>query len=159
MPLKIRWSSKEYISISLILLGSCGLFQVVFIAISQYLLGVGNYLIITIIPLGTTFALYFASIIIYEAFAQVERKDKLKRQYNKSGSYSSKMKAILKNSIARPLLINFAFFTVIFFMTFFISLSFSNNQISFLVAEITAGVICLLIANYFEKNYAKVRRF
>jgi hypothetical protein len=159
MPLKIRWSSKEYISIALILLGSCGLFQVLIIAISQYLLSVGNYLIITIVPFGTIFALYFASLMIYEAFAQVDRKDKIKRQYIKSRSYSSKMKAILNNSIARPLMINFAFFTTFFFITFFISLSFNNNQISFLVAEITAGVLCLLIANYFEKNYAKVRRF
>ncbi|MHA1193694.1 MAG: hypothetical protein ACTSP9_15630 [Promethearchaeota archaeon] len=159
MPLKIRWSSKEYISIALLLLGGCGLFQVLFIAISQYLLSVGNYLIITIIPLGTTAALYFSSIMIYEAFAQVERKEKLKRQFIKSASYTSKIKAILNNSIARPLLINFAFFTPCFFITFFISLSFINNQISFLLAEITAGVICLLIANYFEKNYAKVRRF
>ncbi|MHA1457996.1 MAG: hypothetical protein ACTSR5_18825 [Promethearchaeota archaeon] len=104
MPLKIRWSSKEYISIALILLGGCGLFQVLIIAISQYLLGVGNYLIITIVPLGTIFALYFASLMIYEAFAQVERKEKLKRQYAKSGSYTSKMKAILNNPIARPLI-------------------------------------------------------
>ena len=159
MPLKIRWSSKEYISIALLLLGSCGLFQVLFIAISQYLLSVGNYLIIIIIPLGITFALYYASIMIYEAFAQVERKEKLKRQFTKSKSYSSKFKAIITNSIARPLLINFAFFTVFFFITYFIIISFNNNQISFLVAEITAGILCLLIANYFEKNYAKVRRF
>jgi uncharacterized membrane protein (GlpM family) len=159
MPLKIRWSSKEYISTALILLGGCGLFQVLYIAISQYLLQVGNYLIITIIPLGTTFALYFATIIIYEAFAQVERRDKIKRQYIKSRSYSSRIKSILNNSIARPLLINFASFTIIFFITFFISLSFNNRQISFLLAEVIGGLICLLIANYFEKNYAKVRRF
>ncbi|MBY9018986.1 MAG: hypothetical protein KGD66_09160 [Candidatus Lokiarchaeota archaeon] len=159
MPLKIRWSSEEYISIALLLLGGCGLFQVLFIAISQYLLGVGNYLIITIVPLGTVFALYFASLMIYEAFAQVERKDKIKRQYAKSGSDSSKLKAILNNSIARPLLINFAFFTTFFFTTFFISLFFVDNQISFLLAEIISGVLCLLIANYYEKNYAKVRRF
>ena len=159
MPLKIRWSSKEYISIALILLGGCGLFQVLYIAISQYLLSIGNYLIITIIPLGTTFALYFATLMIYEAFAQVERTDKIKRQYIKSRSYSSKIKAILNNSIARPLLITFAFFTIIFFITYFISVSFINRQLSFMLAEIIAGVICLLIANYFEKNYAKVRRF
>ena len=159
MPLKIRWSSKEYISIALLLLGGCGLLQVLFIAISQYFLSVGNYLVITIVPLGIIFALYFATLMIYEAFAQVERKDKLKRQYNKSKSYSSKMKAILTNSIVRPLLINFAFFTVIFFVTYFISISFNDNQISFIVAEVTAGILCLLIANYFEKNYAKVRRF
>ena len=150
MPLKIRWSSKEYISIALLLLGGCGLFQVLFIGISQYFLSVGNYLVITIVPLGIIFALYFATLMIYEAFAQVERKDKLN---------SSKMKAILTNSIVRPLLINFAFFTVIFFVTYFISISFNDNQISFIVAEVTAGILCLLIANYFEKNYAKVRRF
>lgn len=159
MPLKIRWSSKEYISIALILLGSCGLFQVLFIAISQYFLSVGNYLVITIVPLGIIFALYFATLMIYEAFAQVERKEKIKHQYNKSGSYTSKIKAIFNNTIVRPLAINFAFFSVIFFTTYFISISFNDNQISFLVAEITAGVLCLLIANYFEKNYAKVRRF
>jgi hypothetical protein len=159
MPLKIRWSSKEYMPTALILLGVCGLFQVLIIAISQYIFYVGNYLIITIIPLGTIAALYFASIMVYEAFAQVERKEKLKRQYFKSGSYSSKIKVFLNNSIARPLLIIFAFFTTFFFITFFISSSLINNQMAFLISEIIAGVVCLLIANYFEKNYAKVRRF
>ena len=159
MPLKIRWGSKEYISIALIFFSACGFFQVLFIAISQYLLSVGNYLIITLIPLGTTVALYFATLIIYEAFAQVERKERLKRQYAKSNSYGSKLKLFLSNPLVRPLLINFVAFAIIFFVSYYIGLSFINNQISFLVAEIIGGVCCLLIANYFEKNYAKVRRF
>ena len=159
MPLKIRWSSKEYISFAFIFFGLCGLFQVLFIFIGQYFLTVGNYLIVIIIPIGITFATFFACLIIFEAFAEVERAEKLKRQYRKSKTYASKFKNFLYFPIVRPLLITFAFFTAFFFLMYFIFLNFLTDQISFMAAEIFAGVVCLLIANYFEKNYAKIRRF
>ena len=43
MPIRFRWSSKEYISIAFMLFGACGIFQVLFIFLAQYILGVGNY--------------------------------------------------------------------------------------------------------------------
>ena len=107
MPIRFRWSSKEYISIALILFGACGLFQVFFIFVAQYLLGVGNYLVVILIPLGATVALFFGVVIIFESFAQVERKKKLKSQFSKSRQNISK---ILEFSNCKALSYNFPYF-------------------------------------------------
>jgi hypothetical protein len=159
MPLKIRWSSKEYIHSAILLFAACGLFQVLYIYLGQYFLEVGNYVIVIIIPTGVVVALFFASIIIFEAFAQVERHKKLKRQFKKSKGYTSRIKNFFYFPVVRPLLITFIFFTVFFFIIYSISLIFITPENSYLLAEISSGIICLLIANLFEKNYAKVRRF
>jgi hypothetical protein len=159
MPLKIRWSSKEYIHYAILLFAASGLFQVLYIFLGQYLLDVGSYVIVIIIPTGVVVALFFASIIIFEAYAQVERSERLRRQFKKAKGYSSRIKSFLYYPIVRPLLITFIFFTVFFFIIYSISLIFMSPQGSYLLAEISSGIGCLLIANGFEKNYAKVRRF
>ena len=159
MPLKIRWSSKEYIHYAILLFAASGLFQVLYIYLGQYLLDVGNYVIVVIIPTGVVVALFFASIIIFEAYAQVERNERLRRQFKKSKGYSSRIRSFLYFPIVRPLLLTFIFFTIFFFVFYSISLILVSTQDSFLIAEIGAGIACLLIANVFEKNYAKVRRF
>jgi ABC-type multidrug transport system fused ATPase/permease subunit len=159
MPLKIRWSSKEYIHYAILLLAASGLFQVLYIYLGQYILDVGNYVIVIIIPIGVVVATFFASTIIFEAFAQVERSERLRRQFKKSKRYSSRIKSFLSFPIVRPLLITFIFFTILFFIIYSISLIFVSPQDSYLIAEIGSGIGCLLIANAFEKNYAKVRRF
>jgi hypothetical protein len=159
MPLKIRWTSKEYIHFAILLFSACGLFQVLYIYLGQYILDVGNYIVVILIPTGVVVALFFASIIIFEAFAQVERNARLRRQFKKSKGYSSRMKSFLYFPIVRPLFITFIFFTVFFFVIYSISLIFLSPQNSYLLAEVSSGIICLLIANLFEKNYAKVRRF
>ncbi|MHA1391002.1 MAG: hypothetical protein ACTSQT_02015, partial [Promethearchaeota archaeon] len=76
MPIRFRWSSKEYIPIALMLLGACGIFQVLFIFLAQFILGVGNYVVVILIPIGTTIALFFGVVIIFESFVQVEKKKK-----------------------------------------------------------------------------------
>jgi hypothetical protein len=159
MPLKIRWTSKEYIHFAILIFATCGLFQVLYIYLGQYVLDVGNYVIVILIPTGVVVALFLASIIIFEAFAQVERNERLRRQFKKSKGYSSRMKSFLYFPIVRPLLITFIFFTIFFFVIYSISLIFVSPQISYLIAEVSSAVICLLIANLFEKNYAKVRHF
>ena len=159
MPLKIRWSSREHIHFAILLFAACGFFQVLYIYLGQYILDVGNYIIVILIPTGVVVALFFASIIIFEAFAQVERTERLRRQFKKSKGYPSRIKSFLYFPIVRPLLITFIFFTVFFFVIYSISLIFVTPQNSYLIAEISSGIICLLIANLFEKNYAKVRRF
>ena len=107
MPLRFRWGSKENLPIAFTFFGLCGFFQVLFIFIAQYLLSIGNFLVIIIIPLGVTIALFYATIVIYESFAQVDRSRKLKNQFRKSKKQSRRLKRLWDNTIARPLLINF----------------------------------------------------
>ncbi|MFX1343727.1 MAG: hypothetical protein ACFFBC_08185 [Promethearchaeota archaeon] len=159
MPIRIRWKSKEYFGIGLLLLGMCGFFQLFFIFIGQYFLEIGNYFIVILVPLGITLATFYASIIIFESYAQVERREKIRSQFRKSKTYSSKLEQILNFPITKPLIIIFAIFTPIFFSSFYICILFLNNTISFLTAENTSAIICLLIANLIEKKYGRVKRY
>ena len=159
MPIRIRWKSKEYFGIALLLLGMCGILQLFFIYIGQYFLEIGNYFVVILVPLGITLATFYASIIIFESYAQVERREKLRSQFRKSKTFSSKLKQFLNFPVTRPLIIIFAIFTPIFFISFYICILFLNNTISFLTAENISAIICLLIANLIEKNYGRVRRY
>jgi hypothetical protein len=159
MPLRIRWSSKEYIGSGLLLLGMCGMFQLFFIYIGQYFLAMGNHIIVVLIPIGIWVALFYATIIIFESYAQIERREKLRTRFLKSKIKGSTLKRFLSVPITRPLLIIFLFFIISFFSVFFISVLFVDNTISFLIAEILSAIICLLIANLIEKNYGRVKRY
>jgi len=159
MPIRFRWSSKEYIPIAFMLFGACGLFQVFFIFVAQYFLHVGNHLVVILIPIGATVALFFGVVIIFESFAQVERKKKLKTQFSKSRQNLSKIQKFLYFPIVRPLIITFPIFTILFFSTYGVCYNFLNNIMSFLIAENLATLISLLIANYIEKKYAKIQRY
>jgi hypothetical protein len=159
MPIRFRWSSKEYISIAFMLFGACGLFQVFFIFVAQYLLRVGNHLVVILIPIGATVALFFGVIIIFESFAQVEKRKILKTQFSKSKQKTSKIQKFLYFPIVRPLTITFPIFTAIFFSTYGVCYIFLNNIMSFLIAENLATLISLLIANFIEKKYAKIQRY
>jgi hypothetical protein len=159
MPLRIRWTSKEYIGIALMLLGVCGLFQALFIFIAIYLLSIGNYLVIILIPLGVTLALYYGSLIIYESFAQVERREKLRTQFRKSKGKRSVIRRILDFPISKPVLIIFIVFTISFLIIFPICINFVDNILSFIITEFSCTIISLLIANYFELGYGKVKRY
>ena len=159
MPIRFNWSSREYISIALIFFGISGLFQTLLVFIAQYLLGVGNHLVVILIPMGITVALYFGDIIIYESFAQVERKKRLKSQFNKARFDISKFRKLLTYPLTRPLAILLPLFTIIFFIVYFISVVFLNRIGSFILGENVAAVICLLIANLIEKKYARIRRY
>ena len=159
MPIRFRWSSKEYIPIALMLFGACGIFQILFVFLAQYVLGVGNYVVVILIPIGTTLALFFGVVIIFESFVQVERRTKLRSQFHKSRSDLSYFRKILYFPIIRPIIIVFPLFSVIFISTYAISLIFLDNVISFLISENLAAIISLLIANLIEKKYAKINRY
>jgi len=116
--------------IALMLLGACGIFQVLFIFLAQFILGVGNYIVVILIPIGTTIALFFGVVIIFESFVQVEKRKKV-----------------------------FPIFTAIFFSTYGISLIFLDSVMAFLISENLAAIISLLIANVIEKKYAKINRY
>ena len=159
MPIRFRWSSKEYIPIALMLFGACGIFQILFVFLAQYVLGVGNYVVVILIPIGTTLALFFGVVIIFESFVQVERRTKLRSQFHKSRLEQSHFRKILYFPIIRPILIVFPIFAIVFISTYVISLVFLDNVISFLISENLAAIISLLIANLIEKKYAKINRY
>ncbi|KKM98427.1 hypothetical protein LCGC14_1157980 [marine sediment metagenome] len=159
MPIRIRWKSKEYFGIGLLLLGMCGMLQLFFIFIGQYFLEIGNYFVVILIPLGMTVANFFAAIVIFESFAQVERREKLRSQFRKSKIDVSNLEKFLNFPVTKPLIIVSIIFVSFFFTTFYISATFLPNTISFIVAENTSAIICLLIANLIEKKYGRVQRF
>ncbi len=159
MPLRIRWKSKEYIGIALMILGACGLFQALFIFIAVYLLSIGNYFVIILIPLGVTLALYYGCIIIFESFAQVERTERLRTQFKKSRGKRSVIRKILDFPISRPIIITFVIFIIFFLIVFSICISFLDNVLSFIISEFLCTIISLLIANWTERSYAKVQRY
>ena len=159
MPIRIRWRSKDYIGTALMLLGGCGLFQTFFILFAQYFLLVANYFVIVIIPIGSTLALFYASIIIFESFAEVKRKRKLKSQFKKKEEEIQILKKFLNFPITFPLLISFLVFIGFFSLIYAIFATFLNNQLSFLISENLAAIILLLVANAVERYYAKIRRY
>ncbi|MFW9771143.1 MAG: hypothetical protein ACFFBY_08005 [Promethearchaeota archaeon] len=159
MPIRVRWRTREYIHFALMILGGCGLFQVLFIFIAQYLLRVGNYIIVILVPFGAIIGLYFGTTMIFEAFAQEERRRKLKTQYQKSRLDFPVIKRLLEFPVVKPLLIIYIIFTPLFFIAFYATLYYIGNLFAFLVAEIFSTLVCLLIANLIEKRFGKVKRY
>jgi hypothetical protein len=137
----------------------CGMFQLFFILIGQYLQGIGKYFVVILIPIGATLAMFLASIIIFESYAQVDRREKLRSQFRKTKIDDSMVKQILEFPITKPLLIVFTIFLVFFFTSFYISMIFLNKLLSFLIAENLSAIISLLIANLVEKNYGRIQRY
>jgi hypothetical protein len=158
MPIRIRWTSKEYFGPLLLLLGMSGISQLYFIYIGQYFLALGNHIVAVLIPIGIWIALFYATLIIFESYAQIERREKLRSRFRKALSKSSKIKKFLDFPITKPLLIVFIFFNIFFFSIFFISILFLNNTMAFLTAEVISAIFCLLVANLIERKYGRVRR-
>ena len=158
MPLNIRWRQKDYFSIALMLFGACGLFQAGIIFIAQFALSIGNYLVLIIIPIGVSIALFYCSIIVFDSFAQVERRAKIRSQFRRL-TENRKLKKFLAFPIVRPLLILFSIFIGVFLLSYFISFLYLTNIISFIIAENISTFVCMLVANLIEKSYGKVQRF
>ena len=159
MPLRIRWRSDEYLPLGLMMLGACGLFQMIFIIIAQYFLSIGNYLVIILIPIGITVALFYASKLIFESFAQVERRKKLRSQFQKDKDINSRLKEFINFPVTKPLLIVFFLFSGIYIASYVLCILVLDNIMSFLVSENISAISCLFLANFLEKNYAKIRKF
>jgi hypothetical protein len=159
MPIRIRWISKEYFGIGLMLLALSGFVQLFFIFIGQYVLQISNYFVVILIPIGITIAMFYANMIIFESYAQVKRDRILRTQFKKARDLRSKLKKVMDFPITKPLLITSLIFIGVFFSTYYICTLFLNNALSFLTAENFSAVICLLIANFIEKNYAKIRKY
>jgi hypothetical protein len=106
-----------------------------------------------------TLAVFYAAMIIFESYAQVERREKLRSQFRKSKVDLSGLKQFLNFPITKPLIIIFLVFLPVFFISFYVCTLFMNATISFLTAENISAIICLLIANIIEKSYGKVQRY
>jgi hypothetical protein len=158
MPLNIRWKQKDYVGIALMLFGACGIFQAGIIFIAQYALSIGNFLVLILIPIGVTIALFYCSIIVFDSFAQVERRAKIRSQFRKLNE-NRRLQKFLLFPIVRPLLILFSIFTGIFLISYFISYLYLTNIISFVIAENVGTFVCILVANLIEKSYGKVQRY
>ncbi len=158
MPIRIRWTSKEYFGSLLLLLGMSGISQLYFIYIGQYFLSMGNHIVAILIPIGIWVALFYATLIIFESYAQVERREKLRSRFRKTLSKSSKLRRFLDFPITKPILIVFILFNVFFFITFFTSVLFLDNSMAFLTAEVIGAIFILLVANLIERNIGRVRR-
>lgn len=161
MPLRILWKSKNYLPFALMMLGACGLFQWLYIFVAQYLLHIGDYLIILVIPVAIMGALFLSTTIIFEGYAQIKRRKKLKNQFLKKGTLDTRVQKILAFPISKPILIVFALFTGVFIATYAICAAAASLDVilSFLIAENVAAVSCIFFADYFERNYAKIRKF
>ncbi len=159
MPIRIRWKSKEYLGVALMLLGACGMFQVAFIFVAQYFFNIGNYLVVIIIPVGITMALFFATLINTESFKQVERRKKIRSQFQKSKGSIKRIRKLMEHPIVKPLLSIFIIFTSLYVISFVICIVYLDVILSFIIAENFGTISSLLAANFIEKNYAKVRRY
>jgi hypothetical protein len=159
MPIRIRWILSEYFGIGLILLGLSGFFQLFFIFIGQYVLQISNYFVVILVPIGVTIAMFYANMIIFESYTQVKRDRMLRTQFKKARDIRSMLRKILDFPITKPLLITSLIFIAVFFSIYYICTSFLNHALSFLTAENFGAVICLLIANLIEKNYAKIQKY
>ncbi|MHA1687986.1 MAG: hypothetical protein ACTSUN_01385, partial [Promethearchaeota archaeon] len=147
MPIRIPWTSKdsrEYLGIGLMLLGVCGLIQVFIIFIAQYFLSIGNYLVVILVPIGVSVALFFSSLIIFESFAEVERRKKLKDQYRMEKRARTFVMKLLFYPITRPVLVILFVFLPTFFITYAICILFLDNIFSFVIAENLSTIACLL---------------
>jgi hypothetical protein len=159
MPIRIRWISKEYFGIGLMLLALSGLFQLFFIFIGQYVLEIANYFVVILIPIGITIAMFFANMIIFESYAQVKRDKMLRTQFKKARDIRSTLRKIWDFPITKPLLITSIIFIGVFFSTYYICTLFLNHALSFLTAENFGAIVCLLIANLIEKSYARIQKY
>lgn len=159
MPVRIRWKSKEYFGIGLLLFGMCGMIQLFFIFVGQYFLGIGNYIVVIIIPIGTWIAIFYAASIVFESYAQIERKKKFRSQFQKLRKAYSKLQKFLNFPITKPILIIFLLSIAFFFSSFFICTLFFDNTLAFLIAENLSAIFCLIAANLIEKNIGRIQRY
>ncbi|TXT59575.1 MAG: conserved membrane protein of unknown function [Promethearchaeota archaeon] len=150
MPIRIRWLSKDYVGVALMLFGACGLFQAIFILIGQVFLGVTNYFVMILIPIGIIIAIFYGTVIIFEGYAQVRRREKLRSQF-KGRTEKNAFKKFLHFPITKPILIMSSVFALFFFILYLILNIFLEGQLAFVISEISAAILFLFIANGIER--------
>jgi len=155
MPIRIKWIKGKFLGLGLMIIGFCGLFQVIYILIAQYVFLIGSVFAVILIPIGATIGLILASVIIFESIADVERRQKIKSQFRKK---SGKERKFFSFPITKPLLLCFLSFTPIYFLSFFICSISLNSFQSFIIAENISTISVIFIAYFIERNWAKIKR-
>jgi len=155
MPIRIKWIKGKFLGLGLMIIGFCGLFQVIYILISQYIFLIGSVFAVILIPIGATIGLILASVIIFESIADVERRQKIKSQFRKK---SGKERKFFSFPITKPLLLCFLIFTPIYILSFFICSISLNSFQSFIIAENISTISVIFIAYFIERNWAKIKR-
>jgi hypothetical protein len=140
------------------LLGGCGLFQTLFIFLAQAVFGVNNYFVLIFIPMGIIAALFYGTVIIFESFAQVRRRKRLRSQFQVRKEQEL-YKMFLNFPVTKPLLILMISFSLFFLMSYGITIAFLDGQLAFVIAENVAAVLFLLLSNAIEKYYANIGRY
>lgn len=156
MPIRIRWLSGKHLGLAFMIVGLCGLFQVIFIALAQYVFLIGSLFAVYLIPLGAVVGLVLASVIIYESIADVERRKKIKSQFRKKGEKKSTFWSF---PITKPIIICLGSFSLMFILVYAISIAAALTSFqSFIIAENAATIICIFIAHLVERMWAKIKR-
>ncbi len=155
MPIRIKWIKGKFLGLGLMIIGFCGLFQVIYILIAQYVFLIGSVFAVILIPIGATIGLILASVIIFESIADVERRQKIKSQFRKK---SGKERKFFSFPITKPLLLCFLIFTPIYILSFFICNISLNSFQSFIIAENISTISVIFIAYFIERNWAKIKR-
>lgn len=155
MPIRIKWIKGKFLGLGLMIIGFCGLFQVIYILIAQYVFLIGSVFAVILIPIGATIGLILASVIIFESIADVERRQKIKSQFRKK---SGKERKFFSFPITKPLLLCFLIFTPIYILSFFICSISLNSFQSFIIAENISTISVIFIAYFIERNWAKIKR-
>jgi cobalamin synthase len=155
MPIRIRWTQGKHLGLGLMIIGLCGLFQVIFVAFAQYLFLIGSLYAVLLIPLGAVIGLVLASVMIFESFADVERRQKIKSQFRKK---QYKKTTFWSFPIVKPLVICFITFTLVFILAYLLSILTLTPFQSFLIAENIATMASIVFAYYIERYWAKIKR-
>lgn len=155
MPIRIKWIKGKFLGLGLMIIGFCGLFQVIYILIAQYVFLIGSVFAVILIPIGATIGLILASVIIFESIADVERRQKIKSQFRKK---SGKERKFFSFPITKPLIFCFLSFTPIYILSFFICSISLNSFQSFIIAENISTISVIFIAYFIERNWAKIKR-
>ncbi len=148
MPVRVRWFQGKHLGVGLIFFGIAGLFQAIFIALGQYVAGVGSTSVVTLVPIVVTFCIAYSAAIIYEAKLQRARQDQFRKGYKKRAKKGQ------SSELTLPLLLPLIIFAAIYFAAFAIASTASNALSSFLIAENAAAIGVLLICSFFENRIA-----
>ncbi|OLS15819.1 MAG: hypothetical protein RBG13Loki_0553 [Promethearchaeota archaeon CR_4] len=141
MPIRIRWFQGKHLGVAFILFGIAGLFQTLFIFHGQYLSGVGSTPVVTLIPIIATICIGYSAAILFEARSQRSRDNQFRKGYKNKGG------KLLQSDLIFPVVLPLTIFGVIYLIAFAIAISAGTPMVSFLIAENSAAIGVLIVAN------------
>ncbi|GAB4306222.1 MAG: hypothetical protein Kow0069_02760 [Promethearchaeota archaeon] len=139
--------------------GVLGLFQLAFIAHGQYLSSVGSLYAVILVPIAVTAALTFSTMVFYEGLAQRGRTASIRRSHGK-GRARAAAKPFWKTTAFVAVAATCVTFFLLYAATFALAVEHLGTMAAFVMAENVGGIGALLLASFFESQYApKIRTF